>query len=68
MRRGEARVTSVKMGPPPADAPALVGDGTPLDVVVEVEATLVSGGASVTATAKDILQVGRREGQGGGGS
>lgn len=56
------------MGPPPADAPALVGDGTPLDVVVEVEATLVSGGASVTATAKDILQVGRREGQGGGGS
>lgn len=55
-------MTAVKMGPPPADAPAPVGGGTPAEVVVSVEATMVPGGASVTAQAKDILQVRKARG------
>lgn len=49
----------MKMGPAPANTPPAVPGGTPAEVLVEVEATMVSGGATVTATAKDILQVGR---------
>ncbi|CAB1111890.1 unnamed protein product [Ectocarpus sp. CCAP 1310/34] len=63
LRRGEARVTAVKKGPAPADAPPTVPGGNPADVVVEVEATMMSGGASVTAKAGEILQV-RPEGVG----
>lgn len=59
MSRGEARVTAVKMGPAPADAVPAVPGGEPADVLVEVEATMVGGGgATVTAQAKEILQVG----------
>lgn len=63
--RGEARVTAVKKGPAPADAPPAVPGGGPAEVVVEVEATMVSGGASVTAKPGEILQVCWKERAGG---
>ncbi|CAM9790345.1 unnamed protein product, partial [Scytosiphon promiscuus] len=61
LRKGEARVTGVKKEPAPAGTPPAVHGGKPEDVLVEVEATMLSGGASVTVGAGDILQL-RAEG------
>lgn len=47
----------MKKGPAPESTPSPVHGGKPADVVVEVEATMLSGGASVTVEAGDILQV-----------
>lgn len=68
-------MTAVKKAPAPENTPPSVNGGNPADVVVEVSATMLSGGASVTVGAGDILQVcvegtgciEEREGGGGGG-